>query len=341
MSGILHSTTTRRQRVISRLIVAALAILLIAGICALIAWLLWPTPIRPPQKIPFGLAREAAAPTSGFGSLILNMQGHFYKALETSILALKENGTALWPLLDIGFAYGVFHAAGPGHGKGVISAYLVANERSLFKGLAVCLAAALLQAVVAVSLVSILAVMLRVTAATMNSLTNIIEIASFAIVTLLGLLMSWRKAGKLIAVVDVNRGIRPDPADLLCDHVHLPPPDEIDRIGKWRDLAGVVLAAGTRPCSGALIMLVFALSQGLFASGVLATLAMALGTAITTSIIAMLAVFAKNLALRLAGGRSSASAAIGIAVLELTAAAFVAVLGLSLMTGLWIEIGST
>lgn len=328
------------RRYACRLLIAVLAILSVAAICALIFWLFWPSPVRPPQRVPFGLAREAAMPTSGFGNVILALQAQFYKALEASVLALKENSSALWPLLGIGFSYGVFHAAGPGHGKGVISAYLIANERSLFKGLAVCLAAALLQAIVAIGLVSILALALRATAATMNSMTNLIEIASFALVALLGAMMSWRKAGKLLAVVDLNQGRTPDPADLSCDHVHLPPPDEIDRIKKWRELVGVVLAAGTRPCSGALIMLVFALSQGLFLAGVAATVVMALGTAITTGIIAMVAVFAKTLALRLAGGRGAASTTLVMASLELLAAAFITVLGLSLMTGLWIEIGS-
>src|SRR5690606_40624589 len=57
-----------------------------------------------------------------------------------------------------------------------------------------------------------------------------------------------------------------------------PPPDVLDRMRDWREMAGIALAAGIRPCSGALIVLVFALSQGLFLAGVAATLAMAFGT---------------------------------------------------------------
>jgi ABC-type nickel/cobalt efflux system permease component RcnA len=79
---------------------------------------------------------------------------------------------------------------------------------------------------------------------------------------------------------------------------------------------------------------VFGLSQGLFAAGVAATLAMALGTALTTGAIAALAVFAKALALRFAGGRGPAGV-VAVSALELLAAAFVLVLGLALLAGVW------
>jgi nickel/cobalt exporter len=65
---------------------------------------------------------------------------------------------------------------------------------------------------------------------------------------------------------------------------------------------------------------------------------MALGTALTTGLIAAVAVFAKHLALRLAGGRG-ATGAVLVAGLELLAAAFVAVLGISLLLGLWTLFG--
>ena len=96
----------------------------------------------------------------------------------------------------------------------------------------------------------------------------------------------------------------------------------------------VAVAAGIRPCAGALVILVFALSQGMFPAGIAATFAMALGTALTTGAIAALAVFAKVLALRLAGGRG-ANGAVAIAGIELIAASFVLVLGSALLLGLW------
>ena len=71
--------------------------------------------------------------------------------------------------------------------------------------------------------------------------------------------------------------------------------------GDWREQLGVVLAVGLRPCSGALLVLVFALSQGIFLAGVAAVFLMGMGTALTVSVLATMAVGAKGLAGRFAG----------------------------------------
>ena len=68
---------------------------------------------------------------------------------------------------------------------------------------------------------------------------------------------------------------------------------------------------------------------------------MALGTALTTgTFVAALAVFAKAVAVRLARGRGTHGARL-IAGLELLAAAFVLVLGASLLAGLWVGSGAS
>jgi ABC-type nickel/cobalt efflux system permease component RcnA len=179
-----------------------------------------------------------------------------------------------------------------------------------------------------------MAVLLKATAGTMSRLTHGVELASFVCVALMGAAITWRKAGKLLGVLALARNPLAGPQGEGCDHVHLPPPEVVDRTRHWREMAGIVLAAGLRPCAGALVVLVFALAQGLFAAGVAATFAMALGTALTTGLIAALAVFAKASALRLAGGRGAAGS-VAVAAIELLAAAFVLVLGATLLFGLW------
>jgi nickel/cobalt exporter len=296
---------------------------------------LWLGPVSAPApRSPFGMGIREAAPSGNLGAWILSVQSGFYASLQSSVREMKENGAALGTLLAVGFAYGVFHAAGPGHGKSVISAYLVADEKALRKGFALSFAAAFVQAMVAILIVGTVNLVLRATASTMNKLAMNVEMVSFIAIALLGLVITWRKSGKLLGVVALARNPLASVQEESCDHVHMPPPEELNRLSRWRDMAGVALAAGIRPCAGALIVLVFSLAQGLFAAGIAATFAMALGTALTTSAIAAVAVFTKTLALRLAGGRG-ASGAIAVAGIELLAAAFVLVLGASLLTSLW------
>lgn len=315
-----------------RLVVMLAAIAVIAVAMGLIG--LWLGPLsKPPPRSPFGMGLREASPSGSIGTYILEKQSQYYRDMRQAVTDLKNQGAVIWTLLTIGFVYGVFHAAGPGHGKGVISAYLVADEKALRKGFALSLAAALVQALVAIAIVSLVNVALRATASTMNALAMNVELASFIAVALLGAIIAWRKAGKFLGVMALARNplaqVQED-----CDHVHMPPPEELGRLTRLRDMAGVAIAAGIRPCAGALIVLVFALSQGVFAAGIAATFAMALGTALTTGAIAALAVFFKAMALRVAGGRG-ASGAVAIAGLELLAAAFVLMLGASLLYGLW------
>jgi nickel/cobalt transporter (NicO) family protein len=314
-----------------------LALAAIVGLLALIAWLIGSAAAPPPPpRSPFGVGpREAAPATTGFGALILSWQSSFYREMTAALKALRDDGTALYALLGVGFAYGVFHAAGPGHGKAVIAAWIIADDRSLKRGLGLSLAAALLQAIVAITLVLVLTIALKATAATMGQATRLVELASFAAVGVVGLAVLWRKAGALAAVS--GAGI----PDLSCDHVHLPGPEMLDRLGSWRAMAGVVLAAGLRPCSGALIILVFALANGLLWAGIAATFAMALGTALTTGALAAFAVLFKRAALSLAGGRGGMGSITALLVLECLAAAFVAVLGLMLLSGLWAGAGQS
>lgn len=323
---------TARKHLGLRLGLAVAAVVLVAAALAIL--LRWLAPdAAPPARNPFGMGLREAAPSGDLGAYILAVQSRFYKSLQQTVTALKDDGAAVWTLILIGFAYGVFHAAGPGHGKGVIASYLIADEQTLVKGFSLSLAAALVQALMAILIVGIVALLFRGTAATMNQVTIGIEWMSFAAVALVGAVITWRKAGKVLGVMVLARNPLAAPQAERCNHIHMPEPDELRRLTRWRDLAGVALAAGIRPCAGALVVLVFALSQGLFAAGIAATFAMALGTALTTGAIAAVAVFAKTLALRLAGGRG-VMGAIAMAGLELLAAAFVLVLGASLFLGL-------
>lgn len=112
----------------------------------------------------------------------------------------------------------------------------------------------------------------------------------------------------------------------------MPSPKDLEGAWSWRNAIAMAVSIGIRPCTGAILVLLFAIGQGLMWAGVFATFAMALGTAITVSTLAALAVGSRDLATRLAGGSSRRASAIasgaGIlgsgAVMVMGAAFFVA-----------------
>jgi nickel/cobalt transporter (NicO) family protein len=117
-----------------------------------------------------------------------------------------------------------------------------------------------------------------------------------------------------------------------CGHFHAPDPATLGEGFSWRESVSTVIAAGARPCSGAILVLVFSLAQGIFFAGIASTVVMALGTAITTAALAAVAVLAKGMALRLAGADSSRGALVARG-LEVLAALLVLGVGLSLLLG--------
>src|SRR5947209_3263494 len=147
------------------------------------------------QGTPFGAPRPQSAPVpaSGLIGWVIAKQNAFYQQFSALIRAAKADGSAVWSLLGVSFLYGIFHAAGPGHGKAVISSYLVANQETWRRGVVLSFASAMLQALVAVALVAIAAGLLNATARTMNSAVRWIEIASYSLIIFIGARLLWVK----------------------------------------------------------------------------------------------------------------------------------------------------
>jgi ABC-type nickel/cobalt efflux system permease component RcnA len=321
------------------------------------------------QANPFGGARPPAGapPIGGIVGWVLVKQAEFYHQLSGLIRAAKSDGSAVKGLLGISFIYGIFHAAGPGHGKAVISSYLIANRETWRRGIVLSFASALLQALVAVAIVGVAAALLGATRQTMCSADRIIEIASYALIAAIGARLLWTKGRGFLAAW---RGLRREPLpapvgaavtgrhdhhdheghdhhhhdhahdhhghahhqDEACDHDHGPDPSTLAGPGGWRRGLTAIIAVGVRPCSGAILVLVFALAQGLFWAGAAATLAMGIGTAITVAVIATLAVGARGVAARIAGGRSGYGM-LFMRLIEVGAAGLILLFGLLLLAG--------
>ena len=304
--------------------------------------------------------------SGGITGWLIEMQSQLTRLIAADVHALHDGPGALWGLIGFGFAYGVFHAAGPGHGKAIIASYMMASDRALKRGVVLSFLAAALQGTVAVALVSVAALIFNATATQMNAAANWLALASCSGVIAIGLWLTatkgralfaalqarfarraalaaapvyaeapWRPAVRSGAVVAFQAGSPDglaaaidDPA--ACGHLHAPDPATLETGFSWRGAAATVLAAGSRPCSGAILVLVFALAQGLFAAGIAAVAAMAFGVALTTGALAFAAVFAKRVAMRMAAGDDSriALAARGV---EFLAALLVVAFGLALL----------
>lgn len=296
-------------------------------------------------------------PRTGFLGWVAQVQSDFYQALTAALRKLKTDYTAFWVLGGLSFLYGVFHAAGPGHGKVVIGSYMLANERQVRRGIGLSFAAAMMQSLVAVVFVGVAAAILGLSSVAMGTAVGWIEKASYGMVALLGL---WLVARKLFGWGGHSHDHGPDLTAKAHQHLHAdeapmhallndrgqnfafrsalqpaggPTLDAYGRVpgdahyghdhgdhdhdehdhghhhvvtaeqtgGDWREQLGVVLGVGLRPCSGALVVLVFALSQGILPAGIAAVFLMGLGTAITVSALAVLAVGAKGFAARYLG----------------------------------------
>jgi nickel/cobalt transporter (NicO) family protein len=329
---------------------------------------------------PFGAPRPAPAAEPEAGGVIgwlLAKQSEFYRQMSSTIRAAKSDGSAVWTLLAISFAYGIFHAAGPGHGKAVIASYLVANRETARRGIALSFASALMQSLVAILIVGVSAWLLNATAKTMCKAEGAIEIASYALIALFGLRLVWVKGGGFIRALQaaqpvpalaglphhrhghephdhahLPRGAHDHHAhdhghghahahhhqghghvhDEHCGHSHGPAPSDLAGPGGWRRGLAAILTVGIRPCSGAILVLVFALAQGLFWAGIAATFLMGLGTAITVAVIALIAVSARDVAQRLSAGRDGGGALFMRGV-EFGAAGLVLLFGTGLLLG--------
>lgn len=276
--------------------------------------------LRPRQLLPWlglavltlaiGVLALLFASDSRFIAQLLMWQHQLQRGLTMAITRLSSTpSAATWlTLLGASFGYGVFHAAGPGHGKAVLSTYLITQGGAIRRALALSVAAAFMQALTAIVMVGLLVFGLNWL--TSQAMTSVIWVqrASYALIALLGLWLCIRSLRQL------RSAYRPAPAthtrdtsahhghehqhaqhhhhdDCGCSHaIHVEP----DQTGRGRTAVATVFAIGIRPCSGAILVLGAASLLGHFAAGVAAVLAMAAGTALAVSALGLLSVVARD-----------------------------------------------
>jgi nickel/cobalt transporter (NicO) family protein len=259
---------------------------------------------------------------------VFQRQQELHQSLASDLRSISDAGPiAAVGLTALSFIYGVLHALGPGHGKAVVSAYVMADSRRLRQGVVLAWLASGLQAVVAITLVTAI---LLVSAAALHQTqitTLFLERLGYAFVVLIGIVIGttalWRSFGK---------------GHHHCHHHHAAEFDHLSTPTQGRASGSrlrhglMVLAVGIRPCSGAVLVLSFAKAVGVFLYGILATIAMAVGTALTVSALAILTFFFRRMTLNVVGEGARAVGAIELA-LALLAGLGLVLLGSLLLAG--------
>jgi len=291
-----------------------------------------------------------------FSAQMAMWQSHFYRQLTGAVRAWQQDGWAAWLLLGLSFAYGVFHALGPGHGKAVLTAYVLANRETIRNGALLALLSAFLQAVVAVVLVGVAAGLLNVSGMTLNRATWWLELGSYCMMIALGVLLVYRHvvraafrsgahqhqhhghAHQAHKQDDHHHAPAHDHShscDAGCGHLHVPDPSMVSGKLNWSRAMSAILAIGLRPCTGAVFVLVFTLSQGFFIAGIAAALAMGLGTGLTVAALASASLWASHALEKIVDGPRLRLGVYVIAIVQGLASIAVLLFGLLMFSAAW------
>lgn len=243
-------------------------------------------------------------------SWVMAQQRAFHEELVTALKALTAGGgtTAAWSLILGSFLYGIFHAAGPGHGKAVLTTYLLTHPHRIGRGVSIAAASAFCQGLVAIILVYGLIYLAGWVPRETGSAVAWSERLSYFLVAAIGALLILRTVRQVL-----NRLFPKKRAILLhshhheddenCGHTHMPSGEQLEQVRDLRSAIGVVLAIGLRPCTGAVLVLVLARALALPLAGVGAVAAMSAGTGMAVALLAVLAVKARQKAVALTAGK--------------------------------------
>ncbi|MDO8606653.1 MAG: ABC transporter [Phaeospirillum sp.] len=269
-------------------------------------------------------------PLRSVAGWIFALQRQLTGEMRQHLATMKETGS--WEpaaaIMLAAFLYGVFHAVGPGHGKVVIAGWFATRRARIAHGLMASLIAAMVQSASAIAVVAALAGLLALAPREVMASAGWLEVASYAMITVVGVVIIWRTlAGKGCGHDHHHHG------EACRDHHHHAP--ATTPTAERNALFAVAAAVGFRPCSGAILVLLFTLANNMFAVGMLATFAMGFGVAITVAAIGMGALGLNRLIERgFAGSTLGTRLRTGLA---LTGAGLITLMGLALLAGAIID----
>lgn len=246
---------------------------------------------------------------------VILWQKAFNLQLSSSLNQLgQQHQEAGITLILISFFYGIFHAIGPGHGKFILTSYLALEQSKLKQAVKISLASSIVQGIVAILLVSIIIVAFTLSRTYFNLTLKWVERGSFMLMILLGvywIYQAWQgiRPPKLqirkISPMQMSQEKTPLVSHHIhhehcgCGHQHLPSSVQMNQSTGWKSQLFLILSIGSRPCSGAILVLFLSYTLNIYLWGILATLMMALGTGITLTIFALIVIFARHKAVQL------------------------------------------
>jgi nickel/cobalt exporter len=232
---------------------------------------------------------------------VAKIQRDLNETISSKIREVKETHSRreLAVILLLAFAYGVFHALGPGHGKMVVASYLMARRERIVDGIIVGSLISVVQGLSAIMMVGVLALVLQLGQLELFGQTTLVEAVSYALIALIGLRM-------------FHQAVTGKPHDHNHSHAEMPiePETPLRPVSRHAGKFRLAFAAGLVPCGSAIIVMLFALANHALAIGVEAAIAMSLGMAITVSLIGVASVVARKLLVRIVAGHTHGSVAL-------------------------------
>ncbi|WP_372025877.1 hypothetical protein P7L70_08540 [Tistrella mobilis] len=290
---------------------------------------------------------EAAVGAGILGPVLMQIiawQGELNALISGRLGEAVREGTILPALTVIGlaFVYGLLHAAGPGHGKVAVAGYLAGRPADARTSMVMGIAISLMQGAVAILVIGGLALILGRQGLGRMTDPLALELASYALIATMG---GWMIVNLLRgrAACGHDHGHDHSSGCHACghdhhhddhDHGHHAPPARRHPDAFW----GMIVAAGIRPCSGAILLLLFSMSQGAFLLGVTGVVAMSLGSAITVVLIGLGVVGVRRSLMALAAGGGSRTARLLDRGLGFLAPGMILVFGILMAWATWIRI---
>ena len=115
----------------------------------------------------------------------------------------------------------------------------------------------------------------------------------------------------------------------------MPDPSMVSGKLNWSRAMSAILAIGLRPCTGAVFVLVFTLSQGFFIAGIAAALAMGLGTGLTVAALASASLWASHALEKIVDGPRLRLGVYVVAIVQGLASVAVLLFGLLMFSAAW------